>query len=67
MEKAGHHWGGMAVSCVWVLKADETNHKKGARENPTVRRVAARNRGFLNNPVFMPVPPSNVGLLSSNI
>ncbi len=42
--KSGHHWGGMAVICAGLLKADETNHRKGSRENPPAKRTARINR-----------------------
>jgi hypothetical protein len=33
-EKEGHHSGGIAVTSPWVLKAVDTNQRKGAREKP---------------------------------
>jgi hypothetical protein len=48
-ENPGHHWGGIAVTWVWVLNADETNHKKGTREKVTAKRTPRINMALFIN------------------
>jgi hypothetical protein len=48
-ENAGHHWGGMAVTWVWLLNDDETNHKKGTREKAAAKRMPNINMAFFMN------------------
>lgn len=67
MEKDGHSVGGMAVTCVCVLKADDTKRRKGSRENITVR-VIPNNRAILVNQFFViDLPPEAAFLPGARI
>jgi hypothetical protein len=57
-EPDGTHRGGIAVTCVWVLKAEETKNKKGANEKMAARIIQRKNPDFCNNILLIRWPPA---------